>query len=192
MSIPIIWAMSERRPNLDSLWLGATTTGLLPRLFQISRSFLPKVYLEAVTWTRSPQSFMDPSNHRPVRSHRIGDLDMIPREDEFRLLFLTDIQSDTWKSTALSLPSIWLGESPRYCTAGQTAFVLQSQASISLLEVEVPKRASAKRLWKPERINVAQYAAGQFAIVYLAGYRSRLRKLIQKVPLDSQHAAFGK
>lgn len=100
-SIPIIWAMSERRPNLASLWLGAAITGLLPRLFQISRSFLPKVYLEAVTWTRSPQSFMDPSNHRPVRSHRIGDLDMISREDEFRLLFLTDIQSDTYGNPPL-------------------------------------------------------------------------------------------
>lgn len=48
-SFPIVWAMSERRPNLASLWLGATITGLLPRLVQASQSFLPTVYLEAAT-----------------------------------------------------------------------------------------------------------------------------------------------
>lgn len=99
---PVIWAMSERRPSLASLWLGATITGLLPRIFQVSRSFLPTIYLEAVTWTTSPQSFMDPPNYRHVKTRRIGDRDMISREDEFRLLFLTDTLSDTYGNPPLS------------------------------------------------------------------------------------------
>lgn len=85
--LSVIWAMSDRRPNLASLWLGAAITVLLPRIFQVSQSFLPASYLEAVTWTRSPQSFMDPPNHRRVRTRIVGDKVMIPREDEFRLLF---------------------------------------------------------------------------------------------------------
>jgi len=100
-SFPVIWAMSERRPNLASLWLGATITGLLPRIFQVSTSFLPTIYLEGVAWTQSPQSFMDPSNHRIVKIRKIGDKDMISREDEFRLLFLTDTLSETYRNPPL-------------------------------------------------------------------------------------------
>lgn len=100
-SFPIIWAMSERRPNLASLWLGATITGLLPRIFQVSEYFLPAIYLEGVTWTQSPQSFMDPSNHRLVKTRNIGDRVMISREDEFRLLFLTDTLSETYGNPPL-------------------------------------------------------------------------------------------
>lgn len=98
----VICAMSERRPNVASLWLGAAITGLLPRIFQVSRSFLPMIYLEAVTWTASPQSFMDPPNHHVVPVQRINGLDMISREDEFRLLFLTDIESQTYGNPPLS------------------------------------------------------------------------------------------
>lgn len=100
-SFPIIWAMSERRPNLAPLWLGAAITGLLPRIFQVSTSFLPTIYLEGVTWTQSPQSFMDPSNHRLVKVRKVGDRDMISREDEFRLLFLTDTLSETYGNPPL-------------------------------------------------------------------------------------------
>lgn len=92
-SFPIIWAMSARRPRLASLWLGATITGLLPRIIQVSQSFLPTIFLEAVVWTESPQSFMDPPNHRNVKSRIIGDRVTISREDEFRLLYLTDTLS---------------------------------------------------------------------------------------------------
>lgn len=95
-SLPVIGALSERRPNLASMWLGATITGLLPRIFQVSTSFLPTIYLEGVTWTQSPQSFMDPINHRLVKSHRKGENVMISRADEFRLLFLTDTLSETY------------------------------------------------------------------------------------------------
>lgn len=95
-AVPVIWALSERRPNLAPLWLGATITGLLPRIFQVSKSFLPTIYLEGVTWTQSSQSFMDPIYHRLVKTYRKGEKAMISREDEFRLLFLTDTGSETY------------------------------------------------------------------------------------------------
>ncbi|KAJ5112940.1 hypothetical protein N7456_001474 [Penicillium angulare] len=95
--IPVVWAMSERRPNVASLWLGAAITGLLPRILQVSKGYLPPIYPEAVAWTDSPQSFMDPANYRYVKSRRIGDRAMIPREDEFRLLYLTDCLSDDYR-----------------------------------------------------------------------------------------------
>lgn len=87
---PIIAAMSQRRPSIASLWLGSAITGLLPRVFEMSRLFLPTVSLEAVIWTSSPQSFMDPQYHRLAPVKNIDGLDMISREDEFRLLFITD------------------------------------------------------------------------------------------------------
>ncbi|KAE8148991.1 hypothetical protein BDV25DRAFT_157179 [Aspergillus avenaceus] len=100
--ISIIYAMSQRRPNLASLWLGSVVTGLLPRIFQVSRSFLPTTSLEAAVWTSSPQSFMDPQYHRLVPVRKIGTLDMIPREDEFRLLFVTDFDSQVYGNPPLS------------------------------------------------------------------------------------------
>ncbi|PLB54075.1 hypothetical protein P170DRAFT_397106 [Aspergillus steynii IBT 23096] len=93
-AVPIIWAMSKRRPNVASLWLGATITGLLPRILKVSQTFLPTSHLEAVAWTGSPQSFMDPSNHRSIKTRRKGSAVMISRGDEFRLLYLTDTLSD--------------------------------------------------------------------------------------------------
>lgn len=99
---PIICAMSQRRPNVASLWLGSTITGLLPRIFQVSRTFLPTIYLEATIWTGSPQSFMDPNYHRLTPVKKIDGLDMISREDEFRVLFVTDVHSETYGNPPLS------------------------------------------------------------------------------------------
>lgn len=94
--LPVIWALSERRPHLASLWLGATITGLLPQIIRVSMTFLPTTHLEGVTWSQSPQSFMDSANHRRATLHKNGNKIMIPREDEFRLLFLTDSLSETY------------------------------------------------------------------------------------------------
>lgn len=99
--LPIVWAMSERRPKVASLWLGAAITGLLPRILQVAQTFLPTIYLEAVAWTDSPQSFMDPPNHRYIKPRRTGGRVMIPREDEFRLLYLTDTLSDVYGNPPL-------------------------------------------------------------------------------------------
>lgn len=93
--LPVIWAFSERRPNLAPLWLGATITGLLPQIIRVSMSFMPTTILEGVAWAQSPQSFMDPSNHRRALIYRDADKTMISREDELRLLFLTDTLSET-------------------------------------------------------------------------------------------------
>ncbi|KAB8266162.1 hypothetical protein BDV32DRAFT_156218 [Aspergillus pseudonomiae] len=98
----IVCAMAQRRPNIAPLWLGSLTTGLLPRIFQVCRSHLPTVYLEAVTWTASPQSFMDPQYHRLVPLHKNNGLELIPREDEFHLLFITGVDSETYISPPLS------------------------------------------------------------------------------------------
>ena len=94
--LPVIWALSERRPNLASLWLGATITGLLPQIILVSMCFMPSIYLEGVAWTQSPQSFMDSPNHRLVKPYRNGQRVTIAREDEFRLLFLTDTLSEKY------------------------------------------------------------------------------------------------
>lgn len=99
---PIIIAMSQHRPNIASLWLGSAITGLLPRVFEVSRSFLPTVCLEAAVWTSSPQSFMDPQYHRIAPVRNIDGIDMIPREDEFRLLFITDADSQEYGNPPLS------------------------------------------------------------------------------------------
>ncbi|KAB8206000.1 hypothetical protein BDV34DRAFT_234945 [Aspergillus parasiticus] len=85
-----------------SLWLGSLITGLLPRMLQVCRSYLPTVYLEAVTWTDSPQSFMDPQYHRLAPVRKTDGVQLIPREDEFRLLFITDVDSETYRNPPLS------------------------------------------------------------------------------------------
>lgn len=98
----IVCAMAQRRPNIAPLWLGSLITGLLPRILQLCRSYLPTVYLEAVTWTGSPQSFMDPQYHRLAPVQKIDGVQLIPREDEFRLLFITDVDSQTYRNPPLS------------------------------------------------------------------------------------------
>ncbi|EIT82309.1 hypothetical protein AO1008_02659 [Aspergillus oryzae 100-8] len=98
----IVCAMAQRRPNIAPLWLGSLITGLLPRILQLCRSYLPTVYLEAVTWTGSPQSFMDPQYHRLAPVQKIDGVQLIPREDEFRLLFITDVDSQTYRNPLLS------------------------------------------------------------------------------------------
>ncbi|KAE8421974.1 hypothetical protein BDV36DRAFT_280286 [Aspergillus pseudocaelatus] len=94
----IVCAMAQRRPNTSPLWLGALITGLVPRIFQVCRSYLPTVYLEAVTWTASPQSFMDPQYYRLTPVHKTNNVELIPREDKFRLLFITDVDSETYRT----------------------------------------------------------------------------------------------
>ncbi|OGM50609.1 hypothetical protein ABOM_000524 [Aspergillus bombycis] len=48
------------------------------------------------------QSFMDPQYHRLAPVHKSNGLEVIPREDEFRLLFLTDVDSETYRNPPLS------------------------------------------------------------------------------------------
>ncbi|KAJ5587824.1 uncharacterized protein N7459_003589 [Penicillium hispanicum] len=99
----IVSAMSVRRPNVAPLWLGAAITGLLPQVFQIYQVYvIPAACLEAVAWTASPQSFMVPASHRRVPIHIQEGLEMIPREDEFRILFATDNESTVYGEPPIS------------------------------------------------------------------------------------------
>lgn len=99
----IIRAMSDRRPSVASLWIGSAITGLLPQIFQISQAcILSPPCLEAAVWSTSPQSFMDPKNHRQVPVQIQEGLEMIPREDEFRLLFKTDTESRIYGGPPIS------------------------------------------------------------------------------------------
>ncbi|KAE8323648.1 hypothetical protein BDV39DRAFT_195723 [Aspergillus sergii] len=98
----IVCAIAQRRPNIAPLWLGSLITGFLPRIFQVCRSHVPAVYLEAATWTGSPQSFMDPRYHRLAPVQKTDGVQLIPREDEFRLLFITDVDSETYRNPPLS------------------------------------------------------------------------------------------
>ncbi|PWY74345.1 hypothetical protein BO70DRAFT_258581, partial [Aspergillus heteromorphus CBS 117.55] len=98
----IVSAMSQRRPRLASLWLGSAITGLLPRVLQVSRTYMPSISLEAAVWTASPQSFMDPKFHRRAELVRHQEHDAIFREDEFRLLYLTDLEAETYRAPPLS------------------------------------------------------------------------------------------
>ncbi|PYI31171.1 hypothetical protein BP00DRAFT_301121, partial [Aspergillus indologenus CBS 114.80] len=99
----IICTVSYRRPIIAPLWLGAVISGLAPRIFLVCRSYLPPISLEAAVWTKSPQSFIDPKHHRRAKVlNGIGDEKRISREDEYRLLYLTDTKSETYRSPPLS------------------------------------------------------------------------------------------
>src|SRR5438045_1966428 len=95
----IVRMMATRRPNSSPLWLGAAITGLLPKAGQN----LPPISLEATVWTESSQSFMNPRFHRRLRIFRnIKDQKFIRREDEYRLLYITDVGSRRYASPPLS------------------------------------------------------------------------------------------
>ena len=95
----IVRMMAGRRPNSAPLWLGSAITGLLPRLFEVAGSYMPSISLEASQWTQSQQLFMDPPCYQKARFHSGGKgRKFIRREDEFRLLYLTDLESERYPS----------------------------------------------------------------------------------------------
>ncbi|PYI34111.1 hypothetical protein BP00DRAFT_82941 [Aspergillus indologenus CBS 114.80] len=98
----ILHSMARRRPKVASLCLGAAISGLLCHVARMSQSHILPVSLEANAWTGSPQSFMDPENHRRVPIYTHNGRVMIPREDELRLLYLTDVESLTYGPPPLS------------------------------------------------------------------------------------------
>ncbi|KAL2784241.1 hypothetical protein BJX66DRAFT_90075 [Aspergillus keveii] len=98
----ILSSFAQRRPKVASLCLGAAISGLLSHVTRICQHHILPVSLEANAWTSSPQSFMDPENYRKVPFYTHNSGSMIPREDELRLLYLTDIESRTYGSPPLS------------------------------------------------------------------------------------------
>ena len=98
----ILRVMTARRPNLGPLWLGSLITGLVPRILRVCSSVIPPVSLEATVWTMSPQSFMDPIFHRRPNVRRNLRLEkIISREDEFRLIYITDFNSEVYSTLPL-------------------------------------------------------------------------------------------
>lgn len=99
----VVQIMAARQPNLAPLWLGSAITGLLPRIPQIISTFIPPICLEATSRTESPQSFMDPTFHRgPHVRRNLRFEKVIPREDEFHLLYITDFESQMYGELPLS------------------------------------------------------------------------------------------
>ena len=99
----IIRMMAARQPSSAPLWLGAAITGMLPRTLSILSSFMPRSCPEAAVWMNCSQSFMDPMFHKELRISDNATLGrVICREDEFRLLYLTDLESDRYGMPPLS------------------------------------------------------------------------------------------
>jgi hypothetical protein len=96
----IVHILTAYRPNSAPLWLGAAITGLLPRVIEIATVHMPPISLEATVWTASPQSFMDSGPLSKEYFQRCQKT--ITREEEYRLLYLTDINSTLYPSPPLS------------------------------------------------------------------------------------------
>lgn len=95
--------MAARRPNSAPLRLGLVLTGMLPRIQSVSSSYMPTACLEATIWTKCSQSFMDPEFYKESRISSYATVEkLIPREDEFRLLYLTDVKSERYGPRPLS------------------------------------------------------------------------------------------
>ncbi|KAL4792447.1 hypothetical protein BDV19DRAFT_380822 [Aspergillus venezuelensis] len=101
----LLHIMAHRRPKLVSLCLGFAVSGSLPHIFQICHSHILPPSLEASTWTRSPHSFMDPEIQSPVNMRLVAGEELISREDELRLLWLTDVESETYGAPPLYRPA---------------------------------------------------------------------------------------
>ena len=99
----IVKMMALHRPSSAPLWVGAATTGLVPTLLRVVGEHMPPTSLEATIWVKSLQSFMDPQFHRapPMYKNPEGRT-CISREDEFRLLYITDVESRRYASPPLS------------------------------------------------------------------------------------------
>jgi hypothetical protein len=98
----IVGIMAARQQNLAPLWLSCAMTGLLPKILSILSSYMPTPFPEAAIWTQSRQSFIDPESYRHSSALQDVPREVITREDEFRLLYLTDITSEHFRSPPLS------------------------------------------------------------------------------------------
>ncbi|KAM5470373.1 hypothetical protein MferCBS49748_002546 [Microsporum ferrugineum] len=99
----IVRMLAARSPNIAPLLLGSMITGMLHRIPEVYKSFIPPICLEAAVWSSSSQSFMDPTFHRmPNLQRSLIYKKIIPREDEFRLLYITDFESLDYGALPLS------------------------------------------------------------------------------------------
>ncbi|EFE44572.1 hypothetical protein TRV_00638 [Trichophyton verrucosum HKI 0517] len=99
----IIQMLATRSPNVAPLLLGSAITGMLHRIPEVYKSFIPPICLEAAVWSSSQQSFMDPVfHHMPKLRRNIAFKKLITREDEFRILYTTDFESADYPALPLS------------------------------------------------------------------------------------------
>ncbi|OAL72543.1 hypothetical protein A7D00_3545 [Trichophyton violaceum] len=99
----IVQMLSTRSPNVAPLLLGSAITGMLHRIPEVYKSFIPPICLEAAVWSSSQQSFMDPVfHHMPQLQRNIAFKKFITREDEFRILYTTDFESIDYPALPLS------------------------------------------------------------------------------------------
>lgn len=120
----IVKMMAARSRNTAPLWLGAAITGILPRLFEVLRTYMPQVSLETATWLETSQSFIHypRSPEAPPILNRQGRLS-IAREVECRLLYLTDVQSKKYAS-----PPVCPWSPPGTVDLDETAMEVQEHA----------------------------------------------------------------
>jgi hypothetical protein len=83
--------------------MGAAATGLVPTLLRMANNDMPPISLEATVWTKCMQSFMDPKNYyrAPLQTRGPNGQVHIPRQDEMRLLYITDVDSRRYASPPL-------------------------------------------------------------------------------------------
>jgi hypothetical protein len=97
--------MAARRPKVAPLWLGAALSGMLNEIPNLLKSmdYMPNTCPEATIWTDSSQGFLDLAFYGmpPSSTGDKGD-HVILREDEFRLLYLTDVMSKRYGPPPLS------------------------------------------------------------------------------------------
>lgn len=74
--------LTGRQPNLGSLWLGAMLVSIAKSILRDVRTGLTAIDLTAAAWTGTDQSFI-------TLEPAVGGGEMIRREDECRLLFIT-------------------------------------------------------------------------------------------------------
>lgn len=120
----IVKMLAARSPNVAPLLLGSAITGMLHRIPEVYKSFIPPICLEAAVWSSSQQSFMDPVfHHMPKLQKNIAFRNLIMREDEFRILYITDFESVDYPALPLS-PYPPFG----YVGLGDTALEVQLHA----------------------------------------------------------------
>ena len=81
---------ARRSPSIAALWLGAATSGLIPRILKLVESGTPPLDQNGVLWTGSPQSFMD----IPGSGSYFDSSGEIERTDVWRLLYLPTVVDD--------------------------------------------------------------------------------------------------
>ena len=80
-----------RRPNVSALWIGAATSGLVPKVLQKVRRGIPPLDSLAFPWTGCPQSFMDMAGSGP---YTCENPKYILRADVWHLLHLPSTEDD--------------------------------------------------------------------------------------------------